>query len=115
MDVVDTAHAQHFIQAITGWAGGLFVAGCVVLIFRTTIQNVVAGILFKRGAELKLDQTVLISKRKARLVRVGILKTVFYMDNGNQRKMIVPNSQLVQLTLEVILEEHITEEKKGNE
>lgn len=113
METVNAPQAQEFIQAITGLAGGLFLTGAALLIFRTTIQNVVAGILFKRGAELKLDQTVLISKRKARLVRVGILKTVFYMDNGKNSKMIVPNSQLVTLTLEVLLEEHLTEENNA--
>lgn len=115
MDDVGTPEAQALVSALVGWAGGLFAIGCIVLIFRTTIQNVVAGILFKKGSELQLDQTVLISKRKARLVRVGILKTVFYMDNGKQTKMILPNSQLVELTLEVVLDAHISTDKPRRE
>ena len=103
---VDPAQLEGILEAVTGWGAGLFVLGCVILLFRSTIENVVAGILFKRGAELTLDQTVLISGRFARLVRVGVLKTVFYMENGVESKMIVPNSQLVQLTLEVRLAPH---------
>ena len=103
---VDPAQIEGLIEAVTGWGAGLCVVGCVILLFRSTIENVVAGILFKRGAELQLDQTVLISGRFARLVRVGVLKTVFYMENGVESKMIVPNSQLVQLTLEVRLDPH---------
>ena len=112
----EIAHAQmtSLIEAVTGWGAGLFVMGCLLLLFRSTIENVVAGILFKRGAELKLDQTVLISGRFARLVRVGILKTVFYMENGVDSKMIVPNSQLVELTLEVRLDPHQGSTPAGN-
>ena len=95
------------IEAITGWGAGLFVFGCSILLFRSAIENIIAGFLFKHGAELSLDQTVLISGRFARLVRVGVLKTTFYMDpNGLESKMIVPNSQLVELTLEVRLDPH---------
>ena len=103
---MDTNQIEDIVGAITGWGAGLFVIGCIILMFRSTIENVVAGILFKKGAELQLDQTVLISGRFARLVRVGILKTVFYMENGVESKMIVPNSQLVQLVLEVRLDQH---------
>lgn len=103
---MDPSQIENVVQAVTGWGAGLFVIGCIILMFRSTIENVVAGILFKKGAELQLDQTVLISGRFARLVRVGILKTVFYMENGLDSKMIVPNSQLVQLVLEVRLDQH---------
>jgi len=103
---MDTNQIEGIVGAITGWGAGLFVVGCIILMFRSTIENIVAGILFKHGAELQLDQTVLISGRFARLVRVGVLKTVFYMENGLESKMIVPNSQLVELVLEVRLDQH---------
>ncbi len=103
---MDPSQIESVVQAVTSWGAGLFVIGCIILMFRSTIENVVAGVLFKRGAELQLDQTVLISGRFARLVRVGVLKTVFYMENGLESKMIVPNSQLVQLVLEVRLDQH---------
>ena len=55
METIAAPQAQEFVQAITGIAGGLFAFGAALLIFRTTIKNFVAGILFKRGAELKLE------------------------------------------------------------
>ena len=48
------------------------------------------------------DDIIYISGREARIVRVGITKTVFYMtDRGT--KMIVPNEKLKDLTMEKIL------------
>jgi len=103
---VNPAQLEGILESVTGWVAGLFVVGCVILLFRSTIENVVAGLLWRRGAELQLDQTLLLSGRNARLVRSGILKTVFFLENGAGTKMIVPNSQLVQLVLEVRLNPH---------
>mgnify|MGYP003140149847 FL=1 len=103
---VDPAQLERLFEAAISWGGGLFAMGCVILLFRTTIQNAVAGLVWRRGAELRLDQTLLISGRKARLVRNGFLKTVFFMQNGRPTKMIVPNSQLAVLTIEAVLDPH---------
>ena len=102
---VDPAQVEGIVESLVGWGAGLFVMGCLLLLFRQAIENVVAGWVFKQGAELCHDQPVLISGRKARLIRVGILKTTFYMAD-RKSKMVVPNSQLGQLTLEVKLDRH---------
>ena len=103
---IDAQNIRGILEAVSGWGAGLFLLGCAVLLFRSTIENVIAGILFKRGAELSLDQCVRISGRKARLVRVGVMRSTFYMNNGLDSKMIIPNSQLVTLTLEAELDKH---------
>ena len=104
---VDAAHIEGIVEAVAGYVAGLFVLGCLILLFRQAIENVVAGFIFKQGAELKHDQPILISGRPARLVRVGILKTTFYMEVDKQTKLVVPNVQLNQLCLEVKLAKHI--------
>ena len=48
------------------------------------------------------DDVIYISGREARIVRVGITKTVFYMTD-RKTKMIVPNEKLKDLTMEKIL------------
>ena len=103
---VDPAQLEGLFETAISWGGGLFAAGCVLLLFRTTIENAVAGVVWRRGAELQLDQCLLISGRKARLVRNGLLKTVFFMQNGKPTKMIVPNSSLSILTIEAVLDPH---------
>ena len=100
---VDPAQLEGIFKGLVGWVAGLFALGAVLLLFRSTIESVVAGWLFRRGSEVCLDQPILISGRPARLVRSGILTQVFYMEKDRGSKMIVPNSQLCTLTLEVRL------------
>ena len=100
---VDPAQLEGIFKGLVGWVAGLFALGAVLLLFRSTIESVVAGWLFRRGSEVCLDQPILISGRPARLVRSGILTQVFYMEKDRGSKMIVPNSQLSTLVLEVRL------------
>ena len=85
---VDASHIEGIVESVAGYVAGLFVLGCLILLFRH-------------------DQPILISGRPARLVRVGILKTTFYMEVDKKTKLIVPNVQLNQLHLEVKLPKHI--------
>ena len=109
---IESAFLENGIHALTGWIAGLFVVGVIILLFRQAIEGAVAGMIFKSGAELSYDQPILISGRKARLIRVGRFKTVFFLDNltdkepDTKTKLIVPNTQLNQLVLECPLEEH---------
>lgn len=100
---VDPAQLEGIFKGLVGWVAGLFALGALLLLFRSTIESVVAGWLFRRGSEVCLDQPILISGRPARLIRSGILTQVFYMEKDRGSKMIVPNSQLCTLTLEVRL------------
>jgi hypothetical protein len=67
--------------------------------FRKLIENTVAGIMFFFCSDLELDDIIFICGRKARIIRLGLRKAVFYMDD-TQTKMIVPNIQLKELTIE---------------
>jgi hypothetical protein len=100
---VDPAQLEGIFKGLVGWVAGLFALGALLLLFRSTIESVVAGWLFRRGSEVCLDQPILIGGRPARLIRSGILTQVFYMEKDRGSKMIVPNSQLCTLVLEVRL------------
>ena len=104
---VDAGQIEGIIESVAGFAAGLFVLAVLVLFSRQAVENVVAGWVFKHGAELEHDQPILSSGRPARLVRVGILKTTFYMEVDKKTKLIVPNVHLNQLHLEVKLPKHI--------
>ena len=66
------------------------------------IMNFVQGVLVFMGNDFNNDDIIYISGRQARIVRVGIRNTVFYMTD-RRSKMLVPNEQLKQLTIEKTL------------
>ena len=78
--------------------------GAVALLFFKDIAiNIAQGIAIKYSSSHWRDDAVLyISGRQARIVRVGIKTTTFYMaDRGT--KMIVPNEKIKELTIEKVL------------
>lgn len=111
---VDPAQIESMIQSLAGYAFGLFLLACLALLSRQAVENIVAGWIFKRGAELAYDQTCLLSGRPARLIRVGTFRTIFIMTD-RFTKLIVPNSQLHELVLEVKLSKHINGESANEE
>ena len=103
---VDAAQIEGIVESVAGYVAGLFVLAVLVLCSRQAVEGIVAGWVFKYGAELTHDQCVLISGRPARLVRVGLLKTTFFCED-KKTKLVVPNVQLHVLHLEVKLTKHI--------
>ena len=69
------------------------------ILFKDAIHKAVEGLLICIGKDFCNDDVLYISGRQARIVRVGFLKTIFYMtDRGT--KMIVPNDRLKLLVIE---------------
>jgi len=102
---VNPAELEGLVEGVIGWVAGLFTLGALLLLFRQAIENYVAGKLFKLSGGLAFDQPLLLSGRPARLIRVGLFRTIFYMSD-RRSKMVVPNTQLALLTLECRLSEH---------
>lgn len=93
--------AEDFIGAY-GW---LLVAALLGFFFKETVHKAVEGFMVWMGHDFDNDDVLYISGRQARIIRVGILKTVFYMtDRGT--KMIVPNDRLKMLTVEKKLDKN---------
>ena len=85
------------VKLMLGDYGWIFLAALVLVLSRKVIENIVMGLLWKKDTEL--DQIYYIHGRKARLVRVGLTSTTFYMED-RETSMIVPNEQLKCLTVE---------------
>ena len=51
----------------------------VVMVFRDSIQNAVAGVMVFLGNDLNHDDVVILDGRPARITRCGMLKTSFYL------------------------------------
>jgi hypothetical protein len=82
--------------------GWIFAAGVVALLVKDIMINLVKGILIFYGHDFDNDDVIYISGRQARIVRVGVTSTTFYMSD-RKTKMVVPNEQLKELTIEKTL------------
>jgi hypothetical protein len=82
--------------------GWMFAAGVGVFLIKDVMMNFAKGIIVFYGSHFNNDDIIYISGRQARIVRVGITSTTFYMTD-RKSKMVVPNEQLKELTIEKTL------------
>ena len=90
---------QKTVEQLMGSYGWLVLIAFLGILFKDAIHKAAEGLLICLGKDFCNDDVLYISGRQARIVRVGILKTIFYMtDRGT--KMIVPNDRLKLLVIE---------------
>lgn len=88
----------------------MFVVGFVLLLFKTSIENGVAGLQVFFGSDYSEDDVVIVDGRPGRITRVGLTKTVFYLYTYRAgalvggTKMAVPNTALKSMRIEKPLE-----------
>ena len=104
-NVIDQAAAQQIAENAIGHYGWLLAAAFVALMGKDVLYSFIQGLLIFWGSSFKADEVLYISGRQARIVRVGTTSTTFFMAD-RQTKMIVPNCQLKQLTVEKRLPEN---------
>ena len=93
------SQAQSLMEQFIGHYGWIAVTFALGFFFKESIINMIQGMQIFIGNDFNNDDIIYISGREARIVRVGMTKTVFYMtDRGT--KMVVPNEKLKDLTLE---------------
>lgn len=74
-----TQDQQVFLTAFFGeWAFYIFIA-IIAVIFKDSIQNALDGARVFWGNDLNEDDIVILDGAPARVVRVGVFKTSFYM------------------------------------
>jgi hypothetical protein len=96
--IIDPATTK-LIEHIMGKYGWLVVFAFLAILGKDAIHKAAEGLLICIGKDFCNDDILYISGRQARIVRVGFLKTIFYMtDRGT--KMIVPNDRLKLLVIE---------------
>ena len=90
---------QRAAEQLIGSYGWLVLLAFLGILFKDAIHKAAEGLLVCVGKDFCNDDVLYISGRQARIVRVGFLKTIFYMtDRGT--KMIVPNDRLKLLVIE---------------
>ena len=90
---------QQAAEQLIGSYGWLLIIAFLGILFKDAIHKAAEGLIICVGKDFCNDDVLYISGRQARIVRVGFLKTIFYMtDRGT--KMIVPNDRLKLLIIE---------------
>ena len=97
---MDIAVGHEEMESLIGSYGWLVVVAAFLFLMRKIIEGVVTGYIWKRTAVL--DNIYFIRGRRARLIRVGLTATTFYMTD-RMTSMLVPNEQLKCITFERML------------
>ena len=94
---------QNEVTQMLGKYGWMFLAGGAIFLFKSTIESAVEGFKVFFGNGLNTDDVVVFNGRPARVIRVGIWKTTFFLynvkKNGKQHidsgnKVSIQNDQL---------------------
>ena len=96
---VTSEQIEHVAQDLVGEYGWFILAALAAILAKDMIINFAQALLVFMGSDFNNDDIIYISGRQARIVRVGIRTTCFYMTD-RASKMVVPNEQLKQLTIE---------------
>ena len=99
---LDRGQAEGIAKGLFSEYGWIFVAGVIALLIKDVMINLVKGIMIFYGHDFDNDDVIYISGRQARIVRVGVTSTTFYMSD-RKTKMVVTNEQLKELTIEKTL------------
>tara|TARA_R100000231_G_scaffold48533_1_gene41576 strand:+ start:866 stop:1246 length:381 start_codon:yes stop_codon:yes gene_type:complete len=110
-----TQELEQAIQSSTslliGEYGWMFLAGLLVLFFKTSIESLLSGLLVFVGNDYNNDDIILLDGRPGRIVRVTLWKTTFFLYNvkinkdGEKHivsgtKVVIQNAELKNLRIE---------------
>ena len=83
-------------QDMTGKYVWKFLAGLVILIFKSSIEKLAAALFMFIGSDYKEDDVVYVDGKPGRIVRVGLTKTVFFIYDVVDGKIVSGNKLVVQ-------------------
>jgi len=103
---IEKLAAANTAQDMTGKYVWMFLAGLVVLMFKSSIEKLAAALFMFIGSDYKEDDVVYVDGKPGRIIRVGLTKTVFFIYDivdgkvvsGN--KLVVQNERLAGLNIE---------------
>ena len=97
---------QSMVSEMLGKYGWLFLVGVMTLLFRSTIEKLVAGFMIFKGNDYNEDDVVEVDGKPGRIVRVGIWSTTFFTYDVRDgiivggSKLVVQNDKLKDLKIE---------------
>jgi hypothetical protein len=109
-DVLVEFGAQSGLAHIISEYAWIFVVAFALLLFKSSIENSVAGLQVFFGSDYDEDDVVIVDGRPGRIARVGLTKTVFYLYTYRHgvlvggTKLAVANTALSSMRIEKPLE-----------
>ncbi|HAI43412.1 MAG TPA: hypothetical protein DCM40_37590 [Maribacter sp.] len=97
-----TPQMKEMFEDLIGTYGWFILVGFLAVLLKDAIHKAVEGFMVFMGKDFQNDDILYISGRQARIVRVGLFKTIFYMTD-RKTKMVVPNDRLKILVVEKTL------------
>ena len=97
---------QEQVTGMIGKYGWMFLAGAAVLLFRSTIETSVAGLMIFMGNDYNEDDVVEVDGKPSRIVRVGIWSTTFFTYDVRDgiivggSKLVIQNDKLKDIKIE---------------
>ena len=97
---------QNQVSLLIGKYGWLFIVGVLTLLFRSTIEKFVAGMMVFMGNDYNEDDVVEVDGKPGRIVRVGMWTTTFFTYDVRDgiivggSKLVVQNDKLKDLKIE---------------
>jgi len=97
---------QNQVSFLLGKYGWLFIVGVLTLLFRSTIEKFVAGMMVFMGNDYNEDDVVEVDGKPGRIVRVGMWTTTFFTYDVRDgiivggAKLVVQNDKLKDLKIE---------------
>ena len=113
MDIEGIVHGAIIssLGTIFGEYSWVFIVMFFALLFKSTIESSVAGLMVFLGSDYDDDDVVYLNDRPARIIRVGLWSTVFYIyhinedEEGNKiitggNKLLIDNTKLKDMMIE---------------
>ena len=97
---------QSMVSELLGKYGWLFIVGVLTLLFRSTIEKFVAGVMIFMGNDYNEDDVVEVDGKPGRIVRCGVWSTTFFTYDVREgiivggAKLVVQNDKLKDLKIE---------------
>ena len=97
---------QNQVSFLLGKYGWLLIVGILTLLFRSTIEKFVAGVMIFMGNDYNEDDVVEVDGKPGRIVRCGIWSTTFFTYDVREgiivggSKLVVQNDKLKDLKIE---------------
>ena len=89
-------HLENIAKNLIGDYGWLFVVGLILLLFQSSIKKLAASIFVFVGGDYKTDDVVFVDGKPGRIIRVGFVKTVFFIYDVHEGKIVGGSKLVVQ-------------------
>ena len=93
---IQPQHLESIAKNLIGDYGWLFVAGLVLLLFQSSIKKLAASIFVFIGGDYRTDDVVFVDGKPGRIIRVGFIKTVFFIYDVHEGKIVGGSKLVVQ-------------------